>query len=34
MGHWFMEILTGIFSIWNDDPFDEDWRRPDPLASV
>jgi hypothetical protein len=31
MAQWFMEVLTGLFSIWASDPSDDDVR--DPLAS-
>ena len=31
MGHWFMQVLTGLFSIWGPDADDD--VRPDPLAS-
>jgi len=33
MGNWFMQILAGLFSIWDGDAFDDDWWS-DPLAST
>jgi hypothetical protein len=33
MGNWFMQIVAGLFSIWSDDGFDDDYWS-DPLASV
>ena len=31
MAHWLMEVVTGLFSIWAPESFDDDVR--DPLAS-
>ena len=34
MAHWFMEIVTGLFSIWDDGSFDDESSWGDPLASA
>jgi hypothetical protein len=32
MAHWFMQVVTGLFSIWAPEFDDDVWR--DPLASA
>jgi hypothetical protein len=32
MTHWLMQILAGLFSVWDADAFDDDWWS-DPLAT-
>jgi hypothetical protein len=34
MARWFMEIVSGLFSIWDDESFDDESGWGDPLASV
>jgi hypothetical protein len=33
MAHWFMQVVTGLFSIWAPDSFDDEVGH-DPLASA